>query len=291
MDEITIFFAAEAEEHLENGLITEAIDLCIRGLEKYPDYPLALSVLAKAYKMSNDEYNLNETINNAIAKFPSNKIIQSLIKDQDNQPVELEVFINTDEELKPPANLITAKNITEFSPESSSIYNTFYSAFGVNQTSARRTEIRSTDIRLIPGLNSIIMSRKADKKQNVYNKLPVPARLNILDKSNIPDDFTNYTHCFVEMNYDEIPEEDYFLSKARQIANSKPDKSKLYDENIDLTEQEENNTVLYTDTIASIYEMQGAYAEAIKVYEILTADKPEKKDYYEKKISQLKNLI
>jgi len=43
-----------------------------------------------------------------------------------------------------------------------------------------------------------------------------------------------------------------------------------------------------TETMADIYEQQGAYAQAIKAYQVLARNNPEKLEYYESKIAQLR---
>ena len=53
----------------------------------------------------------------------------------------------------------------------------------------------------------------------------------------------------------------------------------------------DNGPLMVTETIASIYEMQGAYEEAIKAYQILVDQEPEKKALYSDKIENLKAKI
>lgn len=43
-----------------------------------------------------------------------------------------------------------------------------------------------------------------------------------------------------------------------------------------------------TETMADIYEQQGAYAQAIKAYQVLARNNPEKLEYFESKIAQLR---
>lgn len=49
MSELSILFAVEADKLLQAGKPEEAIELCSRGLEIYPGYAAAISILAKAH--------------------------------------------------------------------------------------------------------------------------------------------------------------------------------------------------------------------------------------------------
>lgn len=51
MEQISALFAIEVEELIKEGRIKEAITLCERGLEIYPDYATAVALLAKAYSI------------------------------------------------------------------------------------------------------------------------------------------------------------------------------------------------------------------------------------------------
>ncbi|NPA33381.1 MAG: hypothetical protein GXO48_00420 [Chlorobi bacterium] len=50
-------------------------------------------------------------------------------------------------------------------------------------------------------------------------------------------------------------------------------------------------TVIVSERLAQIYEQQGEWKEALEIYKALTLQKPEKKDYFEKKIEELKRKI
>ena len=73
MSEVSVLFAVEAEQLLLAGLTKDAIDLCLQGLNVYPDYPAAFSILAKAYKEIGEKDRAEETIGKALNKFPTNR--------------------------------------------------------------------------------------------------------------------------------------------------------------------------------------------------------------------------
>ncbi len=75
MEDVNILFAVEAEHLILNGFFDEAVSLLKKGIEKYPDYPAAYAILAKAYDKSGDSGSAEETINEGIGKFPDNTSI------------------------------------------------------------------------------------------------------------------------------------------------------------------------------------------------------------------------
>lgn len=85
-------FAVEAQELLDEGKVQEAIDLCNEGLKIFPNYQAAVGILAQAYKQIGDEEKANETLNEAIEKFPTSKSLGNLKKFD----LELPKFIETD---------------------------------------------------------------------------------------------------------------------------------------------------------------------------------------------------
>ncbi len=293
MDDISIFFAIEAEELLENGDAAAAADLCRRGIEQYQDYPLAYTVLARAYKSLGDEDSMMAALNEGGQLFPGNKTIRAAVDSIMQEP---------EESLQP---AIEPEKYYDGIMDSPAGEDRGYTAngegltlgalMGGRGTSTHTHEHRSKDIRIIPGLNAIMLSRKAEKHKKVYTKLPLPPKLRFFESANIPDDFQNYTNCFLDMSFEEIPVEDYFLSKARQIKSASaaykpaapepkpaPKPNKLPDE---------DNGILASDTIAKIYEVQGAFGEALKVYEALLEAKPAKREFYLGKIEEMKKKV
>ena len=78
MSGISLLFAVEAENLLKEGKVQDAIDLCIKGLESYPDYPAAHIILAKAYDKLGDTDNSLKTFQNVSNKFPLQKQVENL---------------------------------------------------------------------------------------------------------------------------------------------------------------------------------------------------------------------
>lgn len=63
-------FALQAHTLLEKGRVEEAIALCERGLEIYPDYATAYSILAQAYERMENSGRANDVLERGIRRLP-----------------------------------------------------------------------------------------------------------------------------------------------------------------------------------------------------------------------------
>lgn len=92
MDEISVLFALEAEELINENKLDEAVKLCEAGLKIYPDYASAVAILAHAYLLRGD----SEKAENIIEKY-SDKIIHTNIpRIKTNKQKETEQSVGTD---------------------------------------------------------------------------------------------------------------------------------------------------------------------------------------------------
>ncbi len=77
MPDISPLFAVEAEKLLSEGKTDDAIELCEKGILVYPKYPVALSILAKAYRIKGEIDTANEKLA-AVEQFrPNYKAIET----------------------------------------------------------------------------------------------------------------------------------------------------------------------------------------------------------------------
>lgn len=90
MEEITVFFAVDAEQFLISGFPQEAIDLCRRGLEAYPDYSAAYTVLARAYKALGEDDKAADILDKAAEKFSDKRLFEPAKRNLDFVPTFLE---------------------------------------------------------------------------------------------------------------------------------------------------------------------------------------------------------
>lgn len=89
MEEITVFFAVDAEQYLISGFPQEAIDLCRRGLEAYPDYSAAYTVLARAYKAMGEDDKAADILDKAAEKFSDKRLFEPAKRNLDFVPTFL----------------------------------------------------------------------------------------------------------------------------------------------------------------------------------------------------------
>ena len=94
------------------------------------------------------------------------------------------------------------------------------------------------------------------------------------------EEATSHKSSLIEDNLSEI---------AEKLINARIDRSESNP--VSENNQKEYNpdrSKLATETLANIYLSQGQKSEAIKVYELLANRNPEKREYYIKKIRQIK---
>lgn len=89
-------------------------------------------------------------------------------------------------------------------------------------------------------------------------------------------------------------EENTVKAKEKIIDNfieNNPKISQLKEEsNFVIKEKKDDISHLMTETLARLYTEQKLYSKAIKAYEILTEKHPQKKDYFQKKIEEIKEI-
>ncbi|RKX72227.1 hypothetical protein DRP43_01260 [candidate division TA06 bacterium] len=98
----SLFIAQLASMYIENGLVNEAIGMCVQTLKSYPGYDECRLVLMKAYQMQNDIENFSINYNYLKGNVPS--IIPSEFKEYYNQEPK-DVDTQTDEVNEIPAKL------------------------------------------------------------------------------------------------------------------------------------------------------------------------------------------
>jgi tetratricopeptide (TPR) repeat protein len=112
MEEINVLFALEAEELLAEGRIDEAISLCERGLEVYPDYAAAVAILAHAYSLGGDSQRSQQVIEKFAVNIIQNKPTKNRIKEAHYEPIEN--IVETFETMEEIDEIIEAEIDTEF---------------------------------------------------------------------------------------------------------------------------------------------------------------------------------
>jgi tetratricopeptide (TPR) repeat protein len=119
-----------------------------------------------------------------------------------------------------------------------------------------------------------------DKKSSPFDSSRGNIFMNSQEDFIFDEEVTNTKSSLIEDNLNEL---------AEKLINARIDRSGVNP--VSENNQKEYNpdrSKLATETLANIYLSQGQKSEAIKVYELLADRNPEKKEYYLKKIRDLK---
>lgn len=114
----------------------------------------------------------------------------------------------------------------------------------------------------------------------------------VVDDSNVPG-FINTWQSWLKIDRIEEIEEDLTEKKNKVIESfieNSPKISQLKDEvNFVVKEKNDDISHLMTETLAKLYMDQKLYAKAIKAYQTLSIKHPERKEYFEGKVKEVKD--
>jgi tetratricopeptide (TPR) repeat protein len=100
MSDITPLFALDAEELMLAGKLDDAIELCKRGLEVYPDYAMAHYIIANSRFLAGEVEDAKGIVASALEIFPENITLQKLKETLDNHKEEVVVPEEVEEEVE-----------------------------------------------------------------------------------------------------------------------------------------------------------------------------------------------
>lgn len=114
----------------------------------------------------------------------------------------------------------------------------------------------------------------------------------VVDDSNVPG-FINTWQSWLKIDRNEEIEEDFTEKKNKVIESfieNSPKISQLKDEvNFVVKEKNDDISHLMTETLAKLYMDQKLYAKAIKAYQTLAIKHPDRKEYFEGKVKEVKD--
>ena len=375
-------FAVEAQELLDQGKVQEAIDLCNEGLKVFPNYQAAVGILAQAYKQIGDDEKANQTLNDAIEKFPTSKSLGNLKKFDLELPkfIEKDVVdikeMNSEEilsDLSKYEDVEDVEDVEDLEDDSGELDDV-----GFGDIAKGDEDINEEDLEFDFGLNTESDEDDSDEEylldlnidneakddsdiisneDNIRNELDeylieentFDGELEILDNMGFEEEINKYDNIdnisesdndiveldmsdkdlfgewdikelmpkfSYEFHLDTLPDLEFIdrfkgvqlelpiyfgndsakntleldtLAKNLEGAKIGPAGSNQNVEDGDFSELEKPK--IATETLAKIYEEQDAFDEAIRIYEILAENQPEKEQYFSSKIEKLKNHI
>jgi tetratricopeptide (TPR) repeat protein len=326
MTPVSPLFAVHAEQLLHSGNPSEAIELCLNGLLYYSDYPAAYAVAARAYLAVDNQLDAIRILDKGLFLFPLHKtllrindeILHPLIESSssvslqsstvdtfsENELLESNDVYQTQQlengesltTIGVEANTTTTENETAQSDviqfaQSERKYSPLRIIETIKAPSNFIGSIKATSVNLISGLEFATLRIENGyfhplSKLQLPEPPPFPTFLRKPKLIETPSDTND-----VLLKEDEvIPQK---LTPLEELA------ARLEKVRIPVAYQEiarSNNPsqvvpAMITETMARIYEKQGAYSEAIKAYQILARRTPEKLEFYEQKIRDVVELI
>ncbi len=174
----------------------------------------------------------------------------------------------------------------------------------INKQEKTDTVIEEKEVTERPVFNASFFTQnvsalsKDRKKEETQPIIEEEKTVENLDDSNIPD-FINTWQSWLKIDRNKQDGKEKIEISITEIKNKvienfiekEPRISKLKEES-DFVIKERNDDIshLMTETLANLYTEQKLYAKAIKSYAILTEKHPEKKDHFDDKIKQIKEL-
>lgn len=284
---------------------SEDYESCLRTLEKALElFPLSKQIIALKdviiQRVGAKLENLSEETEN---DFSDNNEINSI--DETSLSEGIEKILNeqelNDSQIDLSSLIIQAANGNKSEERSKSTFLTSpYLKLHTNVLS--KQNLSHENMRLIPGLEFTPLNKQTTQFQDIHLIEPLfefpdfglKEHKDITNISSLIDQqhediFNSYNfhseHEELE-KFDELKELAKRIEKATFSGyNQNNGNSNLNSSNFIL---QETKTSVASETMADIYEKQGAYDEAIKIYEILLEKHPEKFDYYKSKIIILK---
>lgn len=330
MENLSILFAIEAEEMFNNGDFSSAIDLCIKGKEQFPDYPIGYIILAQSFNEISEFENAQLIITEAQSKFPTNRLIKRLFEDFTKTDLS-DLMRNVDavSETEPPAdneiessdiipvledsvisideNYLSDEKIVEHELLIESISETEFDA----ESDFIDTETESEEI-----FENEEYESEDTNDVGIIEGEPKPDQENFLRLVVSYDTGDMSINSLKSANPALIPGLNYTPLRARSRQSNErsdkhipifPDFSMHFDEELlrlrendindfmdeyDDTEESGGNTpMIVSDTYASILVAQGAYSEALETYRELCSKNPDKSEFYNQKIDELQLMI
>lgn len=276
MNKVSPFFAIEAEQMILAELYDNAIELCKTGLEEYPEYITAWTILARAYTKQGKFDDANEVIKQSKSYHSANRMIKFL---------EKEILDNVSLNNVPEMNIVDDSQKLD-SSQSDNTGKEFNKEKGflANFISSREVLTSSASINTIYGLEVVL------HKSFVSGQMERQSFRDIF----IPDivEIRTPTEELIMKTDSSIIEESIspFDNKLADLARKLDEVSvsRIYDTDKEtLIKDNSSQKTIITETMANIYIQQGAIEEAIKAFKELSKLYPEKKEYFKSKIKTL----
>ena len=268
-------FARLADLYLSTNQSTEALKLCEAGVQTYPSYSTGYVILGKCYSALNENSKARLAFAQALHLAPFNQLARKLLDEipfTSDEPIQNPEIESTDttppaaetavqEEPLPMQNVdepqLTTEPIAEAPVEEETVQET------VQQGIVETPPVESAEL---SNVDEYIQQHSANAGTEKLVSLD-----EYLDRAAEPP-------APEPAGLDSLATR---LENAGRIVPQEPEPSLSPEENAPL------DSIVITPTLAEIYASQGEYGAAIQAYEILIYSKPNERERFEKRISEL----
>jgi tetratricopeptide (TPR) repeat protein len=268
-------FARLADLYLSTNQSAEALKLCEAGVQTYSSYATGYVILGKCYSALNENSKARLAFAQALHLAPFNQLARKLLDEipfTADEPIQTPEFESTD--TTPPAaetavqeeslsmqNVaepqLTTEPIAEAPVEEEAVHET------VQQTETGIVETPPVESAELSSVDEYIQQHSANAGTEKLVSLD-----EYLDQATEPE----------PTGLDSLATQ---LENAGRIVPQEPEPSLSPEESAPL------DSIVITPTLAEIYASQGEYGAAIQAYEILIFSKPNERERFEKRISEL----
>ncbi len=275
-------FARLADLYLTQNQSAEALKLCETGVQTYSSYATGYVILGKCYSALNENSKARLAFTQALHLAPFNQLARKLLEeipltvDEPIQTPEIESIDTTpppagttvQEETfptqsvdEPPQNVDEPQLGTEIIAEAPVEEEIMQEP--IQQTEAAIVETPPVEPEQLPEVDEYIQQHTANAGTEKLVSL---------------DEYLNQAAAPEPNGLDSLATQ---LENAGRIIPQEPEPSTSPEESAPL------DSIVITPTLAEIYASQGEYGAAIQAYEILIFSKPDERERFEKRISEL----
>lgn len=288
--EITLLFAVEAEQLMLSGDVEQAIELLQKGMEKFPDYSAARAILEKAYSL----------LEESIADAEENSILTQDEKDEDFEFTMQDVLEASQDELAIENSFEEAESVAENNLVESSVETSDDGEINLdfgNDDEKLFSDEQAFDIEEFIKQNSL----EIEKEKEHIAEFGMRFEKESIKLPSLAHPFKNFTYKPIKTQQQgehlNFIDNMFNLEEDKKIIGlhflSKKLSSEPYIESISSEESLEVPSIpnedfgIASETIARIYQQQGAKKEAVEAYSQLMISDPSKKDYYQNEIDKI----
>ena len=271
-------FARLADLYLTKDQSAEALKLCEAGVQTYPSYATGYVVLGKCYSALNENSKARLAFSQALHLAPFNQLARKLLDeipftgDESTPSQEIESAEPTPAAAEAAVQEEPAPSMDETQPSSETVVDTPVAEEAaqesIQQTESEIAEPPPVESAQLPGVDEYIQQHSADAGSE--KQMSLDEYLDQAAAAAAPEP--------VPTELDSLATQ---LENAGRIIPEEAKPSPSPEESAPL------DSFAITPTLAEIYASQGEYGAAIQAYEILILSKPEERERFEKRISEL----